>query len=814
MQNNEKPISKNVKDLFTEGDACYEIPVYQRDYAWTEAQIRQLIQDVADYAKEKSDSRYYIGTLIVYERLRDGKTIYETIDGQQRLTTLSILLNLLRNVYKEVPWFEKNILSFACRLKSTESLISLENDGVENVNSENVNPNIIQGYKDAFKALSKILAEYKLNASAFAKYLGENVYILRVPVPKDTDLNHYFEIMNSRGEQLEKHEILKAKCLEWLSDEERVAFNKIWEAASNMERYVQYGFSVKDRDAVFGTDLDGGCMWDSLDGNMDNVYKALKNAESADSEKMSLEEIIENRREKDPSKDKNEEDDSSRFNTVINFSNFLLHVLRIQVGTDIPLDDKRLLELFDPFLSVQSQGETDLDAAKRKIHDFVKQFGYNLLKIKYLYDKYVIKREFSNGDDQWSLKRVRIYDGKKGKKSYSYMGTFSEGANSDDESELNRDILMLLAMFHVSSPTLVYKHWLNGALKWCFEQESISAEAYRDYLRMMAESFLRDRFLAKTPLDYYAIIYSYGCQTKNKNNDTLDFSKLNAGTSVENFIFNYLDYLLWIDFKTDTKSAFDVIGNNQDLRRDVRISNFEFTFRSSVEHYYPQNPIEGSQFKMDDVPLNCFGNLCLISNEKNSRLSNFMPDAKTNFYAASERIDSIKQRIMMAYEEWDDGQVGGKNGQSEIDDHYKKMLLVLLGEVVVSKSETAVVVFNNGLDCGPSLEDDLLEYMDDSSRNRVNRDFWSNKRRIIVIQLDPESVFGEPPLIQYLSTYDIVRDADGSLYLSENSVSAVDFGYAEKNVEEMYFKGGEDCEKMNDEVFVHYELTDLYSERH
>jgi hypothetical protein len=83
--------------------------------------------------------------------------------------------------------------------------------------------------------------------------------------------------------------------------------------------------------------------------------------------------------------------------------------------------------------------------------------------------------------------------------------------------------------------------------------------------------------------------------------------------------------------------------------QDSYISNFQFTFRSSVEHYYPQNPLEGGVQKLDSVEdvkaLNSFGNLCLISRSKNSRLSNFSPLQKKEFYKNNE--DCIKQRIMM-----------------------------------------------------------------------------------------------------------------------------------------------------------------------
>jgi len=70
-----------------------------------------------------------------------------------------------------------------------------------------------------------------------------------------------------------------------------------------------------------------------------------------------------------------------------------------------------------------------------------------------------------------------------------------------------------------------------------------------------------------------------------------------------------------------------------------------------VEHYYPQNPLEG-QARLEPAVLDSFGNLCLISHSKNSRLSNFMPAAKKEYYG-NNHIDSIKQYLMMQYKEWD-----------------------------------------------------------------------------------------------------------------------------------------------------------------
>lgn len=67
----------------------YKIPIYQRNYAWEREEIRALINDVYD---SMTKSVYYIGTLVTYKR---DENIYEVIDGQQRLTTIYIILKAL-----------------------------------------------------------------------------------------------------------------------------------------------------------------------------------------------------------------------------------------------------------------------------------------------------------------------------------------------------------------------------------------------------------------------------------------------------------------------------------------------------------------------------------------------------------------------------------------------------------------------------------------------------------------------------------------------------------------------------------------------
>jgi hypothetical protein len=420
-----------------------------------------------------------------------------------------------------------------------------------------------------------------------------------------------------------------------------------------MEKYVQYGFSVAQRDELFGK-----CDWNNLVGK-EVVYQKLQipTTNQTTEETLTITQLLIKTAKPITENLSTTDESPDRFNTIISFANFLLHILRIQTKTDVPLDDKRLLELFEPFMKNNDRKE------------FVKQFGYNLLKSKLYFDKYIIKREFAKGTDHWSLKRLKWYEGNK----VSYVNSF-DADNAETNDGVNREILMLLSMFHVSNPTLVYKHWLNASLKFVVEYSGTNlANDYKTYLENLAKAFLNDRYLANNQKDFFEIIYTN--EGKQKNTETgINTNKLNQGTAVENFIFNYLDYLLWQNYRAD-KNYFRI--KNGQAFADNRVKDFEYTFRSSVEHYYPQHPIDENLILKgkDAVWLDNFGNLCLISGSKNSRLSNFMPAAKKDYYTGSPTIDSIKQRIMMEYEQWD---TNGTNSINEIEEHSKMMTKLLI----------------------------------------------------------------------------------------------------------------------------------------
>ena len=216
----------------------YKIPIYQRNYAWEREEIYALIKDVYDSLEKPV---YYIGTLVTYRR---EENVFEVIDGQQRLTTIYIILKALG--IETIS----NTLTYSARKVSAATIEKMPNFGDE------YDQGILNGFQYAKESLSSIVGDKKADIDAFKNYFLNNVHIIHYRVPKDVDLNHYFEVMNSRGEQLEKHEIVKAKLSEQLigDDVAMEKFSLIWEACSDMSFYIQQKLPGMTR--VFGNTMD------------------------------------------------------------------------------------------------------------------------------------------------------------------------------------------------------------------------------------------------------------------------------------------------------------------------------------------------------------------------------------------------------------------------------------------------------------------------------------------------------------------------------------------------------------------------------
>ncbi|MFT6910196.1 MAG: hypothetical protein ACJAS1_006924, partial [Oleiphilaceae bacterium] len=449
-----------------------------------------------------------------------------------------------------------------------------------------------------------------------------------------------------RGEQLEKHEVLKARLMDALENEiEREGFAKTWDACADMHRYVQLSFDTKARNTLFSN------QWNSSPEHFVTLSDLFGQSRSEDN-LVTFEEIINNPQYRHTVENTSNEG-AGTFNSVINFSNFLLHVLRITTEKDVPLDDKRLLVTFALY-------EPD-----------PKDFVVALLKCRLLFDKYILKRE---NDEDWSLKTLKKYANEQ--VTFSYVNSFDNEAH-------NKQLIMLLSMFHVSFPTLVYKHWMNAALHYLYQQAdsnlSVNSDEYVAFLEGLSDSFFYGRFgkvadAEPEPLDYFDLSY------KKPNLPTvLDESYLEQGTGVQNFIFNRLDYLLWK--KLVSKQFENQEGGINIDYITKRLKGFSFTFRTSVEHYFPQNPLGSDPMvKSEKLPngVDTFGNLCLISRTDNSKLSNYLPTAKKEHYEKATTVESLKQVFMMSYKDWSPEGEGYKN----IKDHEDMMIKVLCRQTV------------------------------------------------------------------------------------------------------------------------------------
>ena len=87
------------------GNTQFVIPVFQRDYTWTEEQCDRIWEDIK-HAGDGTDRRHFLGS-IVYVATGDSAasfTRWLVVDGQQRLTTLTLLMVALRDYIKETNW--------------------------------------------------------------------------------------------------------------------------------------------------------------------------------------------------------------------------------------------------------------------------------------------------------------------------------------------------------------------------------------------------------------------------------------------------------------------------------------------------------------------------------------------------------------------------------------------------------------------------------------------------------------------------------------------------------------------------------------
>lgn len=577
-------------------NAHYVIPRYQRAYAWEDKEIVQLIDDINDI---DSSENYYIGSLVV-SKIQGKAETYEVVDGQQRLTTLFLLLQYLVSegaLEGEVG----QTLTFDCRSKSKYTLSNIQQILTNKKLSADQEESIDQSILNGIKAIrQKFTSDKGLNKDKFVSRL-QHVILYRIEVPEHTDLNRYFEIMNTRGEQLEQHDILKARLMRFLNNrKEQELFSRIWNACSDMTGYVQMHFSRTEREKIFNGEWNDwpADEWDEYSDCLDITEDSETNT--------TISEIIKPRFKVDNVDGILDDDTHIRFESIIEFPHFLLHTLRVFVELyDVSLkkdlgdllDDKKLISDFE---NVIKYGTIDDEPIKDNKENFAERFIIHLLQTRYLFDMFIIKREFTGEDKEgeWSLKEVHT-SGQASKKKAYYSNTKLRYENEWEKTYAprNKECLMIQSALRVSYTSPKVMHWITELILWLFEDNKIAE------LTNEAE----------------------GIAAKATKENFLDGEDYKLGVTTPHIVFNFLDYLLW--------------KNNKNT-----YSDFEFEFRNSVEHWYPQNPSDGSFDSW--VNRDTFGNLCVISRSVNSKFSNLSPESKMKSYSKMVKKGSLKLRIM------------------------------------------------------------------------------------------------------------------------------------------------------------------------
>ena len=613
----------------------YVIPRYQRAYAWEDKEIVQLIDDIND-----STGDYYIGSLVV-AKVKGKVETYEVVDGQQRLTTLYLLLHYLKSQVGAVG----KTLSFDCRPDSNYTLTHIEALLSDEKRLADDEDRIEQSIRNGLKVIrQKFETGDGIQKDDFLERL-RRVILYRIEVPEHTDLNRYFEIMNTRSEQLEQHDILKAQLMRYLSNrKEQEFFSRVWSACSDMTGYVQMHFAKAEREEIFG----GGWSYSPSD-DWDDYKGCLDMGQRADKE-FSIKGIVKPNFRVETADGVQEGDRIPiRFDSIIGFPYFLLHVLRVFLrvedvslsegrGLGSLLDDKRLLADYNKVITYGQMGGKPIKENKAS---FARVFILFLLRSRFLFDQFVVKRECA-GDDQegvWSLKELCTSGAGYKKKAY-YANTRLRYENEWEKTYAprNKECLMIQSALRVSYTSPKVMHWITELLAWLFDDESelpeLSDRAERIAAEAVAEGFFEkalEEMGAYDLQEYKSEDYAFGVRTPH-------------------IVFNYLDYLLWKEGKEKYK-------------------DFVFEFRNSVEHWYPQHPSDGTidPWEGRDV----FGNLCIISRSVNSKFSNLSPESKMKSYKKMVQKGSLKLRIMGDIIE---GGSSEKWRQSECAKHEEEMI--------------------------------------------------------------------------------------------------------------------------------------------
>lgn len=575
-------LHKTLEEIFKDN---YVIPLYQRNFAWREEEIECLLQDIYQNFRTSPTTNYYIGSLIVLNK-NDGT--FEVIDGQQRLTVISLLAKIIGLADRVFLSYDSRpeVISFLKNFYKSSDLVYYNMEMAQQeklVYFSQAIDTLLHTHLDPNDDKSFILAKQNefFDFKEFKNYIKKKVILVRVEVPQDTDVASYFEIMNNRGEQLQKHEILKSLMMSTIKNKEKQnLFSKIWTACSQMDTPIQKLFSKTDREIFFGNDYD------------DFISPACrKHSENIESNSFSINDVFNNKvKLKSGISDKiseEDDDDESTYKSIIDFPNFIMHVFKICYDEDyikkkkeeISLDEKFLLSTYDVIKGLES-----FDAM---------EFAKKLLFFRTCMERFVIFAKDSEGKEdnfEWVLQKPYKYFYKKKKQTLlKFKNTF--------ENDIQDSLIKALSMLQVTFRTRKYKNWLQDVLRYFNDNKDLNKIEgcnYLHFLHTWMEKYFDDRFVDAI--------------NEEINEKTWEFRQ--KGTQTPHFLFNFIDYLYWYSNKEKY--------------------TFSFKYHNSIEHHLPQSYKRYTKINIDSELIDNLGNLCLVSKSANSKMGDRLPLDKSS----------------------------------------------------------------------------------------------------------------------------------------------------------------------------------------
>lgn len=239
-----------LKKIFSE-EFWFIVPQYQRPYVWQEENIQELIDDLYYAFENKQNSEYFLGALVLKRTTEKEFREYEILDGQQRLTTLCMMMAVIRDLIKKPQYKytlsqmiyqeENELLKVPSRNRIKYNTRDKVKDFVKDyiiANGSTRKRDLVNYHEDTnisvsnmAKAISTMhtIFDNKENLEAFAVFLLNNVLFIYVSTDNTEDAFRLFTILNDRGIPLSNADILKSINIGEISEEDLDEYSKHWE---------------------------------------------------------------------------------------------------------------------------------------------------------------------------------------------------------------------------------------------------------------------------------------------------------------------------------------------------------------------------------------------------------------------------------------------------------------------------------------------------------------------------------------------------------------------------------------------------------